>query len=104
MTSTLIKYFLYDYLFSFVCTCNSSFINIGRDGSSGVKEMLKYMQRPIGLYVSTNLSEEDKIQIITLIATCDDRIIRSAQLNISSAPTQESFNRGIPVETSIVNV
>mmetsp|Transcript_6594 Transcript_6594/g.7175 ORF Transcript_6594/g.7175 Transcript_6594/m.7175 type:complete len:292 (+) Transcript_6594:87-962(+) len=51
---------------------------------SSPMDMMKALQSPAAILLSSNLSANEKIQIITIIATASDRLIRSAQLDINS--------------------
>ena len=53
--------------------------------------MMEFMQRPCGMYAKSHLSEEEKVQAITIMATASDRLIRTAMLDITGG-SQSNIN------------
>jgi hypothetical protein len=57
----------------------------------GAAAMMEFLQRPCGMYLKSYLSEDEKIQIIALMATSSDRLIRTAMLDITNG-SHSNFN------------
>ena len=45
------------------------------------------MQRPAGILINSRLSENEMLQILSIIVTANDRLLKAAQMDISSGNT-----------------